>query len=160
MSLHRLFEVWWLIPKFEKPFHFLFFGLHKSLIREHPECAKAHPSLRSFTPNGVPFVLRMDELPKSGYLNTLVVFVGSDLVKPDLMFSQVPTMLFHIEHCSLFSLGAARSQLRSRLVGPLPWIGSLVWSALCLISSFQGSPLGARPLTSNLASRASDWDLG
>jgi len=109
MSLHHLFEAWWLIPRSKRPFHFLFFELHRSLTREHPKCAKAHPSLRPLTPNGVPFVLRMDGLPKSGCLSTSATVVGFDLVKPDLTFSQAPTMLFHIEHCSLFSLGAMRS---------------------------------------------------
>jgi hypothetical protein len=99
--------------------------------------------------------LKMDRLPNKGYLRTSAEVVGSDLVRPDLMFSQVPTMLFHIEHCILFSLGAMRSQLRSGFVGPLPWTRTLVWSALCLTSSFQGSPLGARPLTKSLARRAS-----
>jgi len=160
MSLHCLFEAWWLIPRSERPFHFLFYGLHRSLTREHPECAKAHPSFKPLTPSGVPFVLRMDGLPKSGCLSTSAAVIGSDLVRPDLTFSQAPTMLFHIEHYSLFSLGVARSQLKLGLVGPLPWTRSLVWLALCLTSSFQGSLPGARPLTSNLASRTLDWNLG
>jgi hypothetical protein len=87
MSRHHLFEAWWLIPKSERPFHFLFSRLHRSLTREHPECAKAHPSLKLLTPSGVPLVLRMDRLPKSGYLNTSAAVVGSDLVRHDLTFS-------------------------------------------------------------------------
>jgi hypothetical protein len=46
----------------------------------------------------------------------------------------------------------------SGVVGPLPWIGSLDWSALCLINSFQGSPSGVRPLMNSLAN--SDALLG
>jgi hypothetical protein len=157
MSLHRLFETWWLIPRSERHFCiFLPYGLPRSFTREHPECAKAHPSLRPLTPSEVPLVLRMDGLPKSGCLSTSAAVVGSDLARPDLTFNQALTMFFHIEHCSLFSLGAARSQLRLGLVGPLPWTESLVWLALCLTSSFQGSPPGEKPLTSNLASRYSD----
>ncbi|CAK9228744.1 unnamed protein product [Sphagnum troendelagicum] len=98
----------------------------QSLTREHPECAKAHPSFRPLIPSGVPLVLRMNGLPKSGYLSILVAVVGSDLVRPGFMFNQAPTMLFHIEHCSLFTLGVTRSRLKSGLVGPLPWTRSLV----------------------------------
>jgi len=70
-------------------------------------------------------------------------------------------MFFHIEGCICLNLGATKSQLISGVFGPFPCTGSLVWSAFCMISSFHGSPPpGARPLTSNLASRASDWVLG
>ncbi len=160
MSLHLLFEVWWLIPSSDRPLQSLFSGLQRSLTREHSECAKAHPSLRPLTLSGVSLALSMDGLPKSGCLRISSVVVGSDLVRPSLTFSQALMVLFHIEHWSLLSLGAARSQLSSGLVGPLPWTGSLVWSALCLISFFQGSPPGVRPFTSNLASSTSDWNLG
>jgi len=111
-------------------------------------------------PSGVSLALRIDGLPKSGCLRILAVVDGFDLVRPILTFSHAPTMLFHIEHCSLFNLGAVRSQLRSALEGPLPCTGSLVWSALCRTNSFQGSPPGASPLMNSLARRASDWDLG
>jgi len=65
-------------------------------------------------------------------------------------------MFFHIEGPGLLSFGAANSQLMSGVGGPLPWIGSLTWSAYLLISSFHGSPPGARPLISSLAKKASD----
>ncbi len=160
MSLHPLLETCWFIPRSESFFHFLFSGLHRSLTREQSDCANEHPSLSPLTPSGVPLKLRMDGLPKSGCLRTSATVVGFDLVRPGLTLSQAPIMFFHIEHCSLLSLGATRSQLKSRLLGPLPWTGSLVWSALCFTSSFQGSPPGARPLTSSLARRASDWNFG
>jgi hypothetical protein len=109
MSLLLLFEAWWLRPKADRPFHSMFFSHHRSLIRVHPEWANVHPSLRPLTPRGVPLALSIDELPKNGYLKVLATVVGSDLVRPDLTFNHVPTMLFHIEHCNLFSLGVARS---------------------------------------------------
>lgn len=43
---------------------------------------------------------------------------------------------------------------------PLLCTGNLIWSALCRMSSFHGSPPGASPLISSLAKRASDWALG
>jgi len=127
-----------------------------SLIWEHPDCAKALPLLTPPTPNGKPLELRIDGLPKMGCLRTLSGLVRSDLIRPGLTFNQALTMLFHIEHLSLLSLGTARSQFRSGFEGPLPWTGSLVWSALCHTSSFQGSPPGAKPLKKNLASSASN----
>jgi hypothetical protein len=48
----------------------------------------------------------------------------------------------------------------SGVFGPLPCTDSRVWSALCLRISFHGTPLGASPLTSSLARKASDWALG
>jgi len=84
------------------------------------------PSLQPLTPRGVPLALSIDELPKSGCLRVSIAMVGSDLVRPDLTFSHAPTMLFHIEHCIIFSFGATRSQLRSGLLRPLPWTESLV----------------------------------
>jgi len=129
MSLHLLFEVWWLSPKADRPFHSLFFLHQKSLIREHPDWANTHPSLRPLTPRGVPLALSIDELPKSGCLRVSAAVDGSNLMRPDLTFSHAPTMLFHIEHCSFFDLGAAKSQLRSVLVGPcrvrVAWFGRL-----------------------------------
>jgi len=47
---------------------------------------------------GVSRLLRMDGLPNRGCLRTSTEVVGSDLVRPDLTFSQAPNMLFHIEH--------------------------------------------------------------
>jgi hypothetical protein len=86
--------------------------------------------------------------------------VRSDLHKPGLTLSQAPIMLFHKEHGSLLSLGVAKSQLMSCVLGPMPWTEILTWSALCLRSSFQGSPPRARPLIRSFARRASDWVLG
>ncbi len=74
----------------------------------------------------MPLELKIDGLPKIGCLRISAKVVESDLVKLDLMFSHAPMMLFHIEHCSLFSLGAMRSQFKSRIVGPLLWTESLV----------------------------------
>ncbi len=91
-----------------------------------------------------------------GYLRTSFGLVGSDLIRSGLMFNQALTMLFHIVHLSLLSLGAARSQFRSGFEGPLSWTGSLVWLVLCRTNSFQGSPPGAKPLMKSLASNASD----
>ncbi len=112
------------------------------------------------TPSGIPLELRIDGLPKRGCLRTSSELVKSDLIRPGLTFSQAPTMLFHMEHLSLLSLGAARSQFRSRFEGPLPWTESLVWSTLCHTSYFQGSPPGVRPLMKSLASNTFDWALG
>ncbi len=69
-------------------------------------------------------------------------------------------MLFHREVGGLLSLVAANIQLISCVLGPSPWTGSLTWLALCLKSSFHGSPPGARPLTKSFASKASDWIFG
>ncbi len=95
-----------------------------------------------------------------GCLSSSALMVDSILHMPCFMLSQAPIMLFHNEHGSLLSLGAAKSQLMSWVLGPMPWTGSLIWLALCLKSSFQGSPPGARPLIRNFASRAFDWVLG
>jgi hypothetical protein len=51
-------------------------------------------------------------------------------------------MLFHIECQIRLSLGVAKSQLISGVLGPFPCTGNMIWSAFCLISSFQGSPPG------------------
>ncbi len=69
-------------------------------------------------------------------------------------------MLFHKEVRGLLSLVAANIQFMSCVFGPSPWIGSLTWLALCLKSSFQGSPPGARPLMRSFANKASDWVFG
>jgi hypothetical protein len=82
------------------------------------------------------------------------------LARRGRMLIQAPRMLFHIEQGALFSLGVAKIQWMSVVSGPFPWAGSLVWSAWCLINSFQGSPPGARPLTRSFARKASDCDLG
>ncbi len=108
----------------------------------------------------MPFELRMDGLPKIGCLRILAGEDGSDLLNLGLALSQASTMFFPIDLLRRFSLGAARSQFRSEMEGPLPWRGSLVWPALCHTSSFHGSPPGANPLTKSFASKASDWDLG
>jgi hypothetical protein len=108
----------------------------------------------------MPFELRMDGLPKIGCLRISAGEDGSDLLSPSLALSQASTMFFHIDLLRHLSLGAARSQFRSGMEGPLPWRGSLVWPALCQTNSFNGSPLGANPFTKSFASKASDWDLG
>ncbi|CAM6077797.1 unnamed protein product [Sphagnum tenellum] len=131
-----------------------------SLTREQPMCVKAFPSLRPPIPSGTPLVLRIYGLPKRGRLKVLAALIGSALVRPGLTFSQAPIMLFHIKQWILLSLGAVKRESMSRVLGPLPWMGSLIWSALCLISSFQGSPPRASPLISNLANRASDCVFG
>jgi hypothetical protein len=94
------------------------------------------------TPSGMPFELRMDELPKIGCLRISAGEDGSDLLSPGLALNQASTMLFHIDLLRRFNLGAARSQFRSEMEGPLPWKGSLVWPALCQTNSFHGSPPG------------------
>jgi len=113
----------------------------------------------------MPFELRMDGLPKIGCLRISAGEDGSDLFSPGLALSQASTMLFHIDLLRRFSLGAAKSQVKSGMEGPLPWRGSLVWPALCQTSSFHGSPPGANPLTKSFASKASEepvqiWDGG
>jgi hypothetical protein len=117
-----------------------------SLTREHPDYAKALPSLMPPTPSGIHVELRIDGLPKRGCLRISAKVVGSDLIRPGRTFNQVPTMLFHIEHLNLLNLGATQSEFRFGFEGPLPWTGSLVWSALCRTSSFQGYPPGVKPL--------------
>jgi hypothetical protein len=66
-------------------------------------------------------------------------------------------MLFHREAGGLLSLVVGNIQFMSCVFGPSTWIGSLTWLALCLRSSFQGSPPGARPLMRSFANKASDW---
>jgi hypothetical protein len=78
------------------------------------------------TPSGIPLELRIDGLPKRGCLRISAEVVGSNLIRSGLAFNQAPTMLFHIEHLSLLSLGVAKSQFRFGFEGPLPWVGSLV----------------------------------
>jgi hypothetical protein len=55
---------------------------------------------------------------------------------------------------------ATNSQLMSCVTGPSPCTGSITWLALCLKSSFQGSPPGSRPLMRSFAKRALDWVFG
>ncbi len=148
------------MPKSINPFQSLVATFQISLTREHPDYAKALLSLTPPTPSGKPLELRIDGLPKMGCLRTSFELVRSDLIRPGLTFNQAPTMLFHIQHLSFLSLGAARSQFRSGFEGLLSWTGSLVWSTLCCTNFFQGSPSGARPLMKSLASNASDWALG
>ncbi len=119
-SRQLLFEASWIIFNSESPFHLLFAGFQRSLIREQPEYAKAFPSLRPLVPSGVPFTLRMEGLPKRGYLRISVALVGSVLIRPGLTFSQAPIILFHIEHWVLLSLGTVKIQLMSGVLGPLP----------------------------------------
>ncbi len=97
ISVHLLFDAWKLMPISARLFHSLSTAFHRSLIREHPERAKALPFLRPPIPSGSPFVLRIDGLPKRGYLRVSAALVGSALVRPGLTFNQAPTMLFHIE---------------------------------------------------------------
>ncbi len=69
-------------------------------------------------------------------------------------------MLFHREARGFLSLVAANIQFMSCVFGPNPWVRSLTWLVLCLRSSFQGSPPGARPLMRSFANKASDWVFG
>jgi hypothetical protein len=118
------------------------------------------PSLSPLVPSGAPFEFWIDGLPKSGCLRISATLFGSDFTSPCLTHIQDFTMLFHIEHWILFNLGVANSQLISRMLGPLLWTGSLIWSALYLTLSFQGSPPGDSPLTNSLASRTFDCAFG
>jgi hypothetical protein len=102
----------------------------------------------------------MRGFPNISCLSSFAVLVGSDLHRPSLTLNQAPSMLFHREHGGLLSLGAENSQFMSWVLGPKPWTGSLTWSALCLRSSFQGSPHGARPLMRSFAKSAFDWVFG
>jgi hypothetical protein len=151
-----MFAACWLMPSSESPFQQCLSGFQMSLILEHPARAKALPSLLPLTSSGVPLALRMDGLPKIGCLRISSSVVGSLFVKPCLAFIQASTMLLHIERLSRLSLGAARSQLKSGVDGPFPWRSSLVRPALFQTNSFQGSPPGARPLTSSFARSASN----
>jgi hypothetical protein len=74
----------------------------------------------------MPFALVIEGLPKRGCLKVSAALIESDLVKPDLTFSHAPTMLFHMEHGILLSLGAVKNQLMSGVLRPLPCTGSLV----------------------------------
>jgi hypothetical protein len=117
-------------------------------------------SLNPLVPNKAPFEFWINGLPKSGCLRIYATLFGSDFTSPYPTRIQDSIMLFHIEHWILFNLGAANSQLISRMLGPLLWTGSLIWSALYLTISFQGSPPGDSPLTNSLANRASDYAFG
>ncbi len=108
------------MPRPMKLFHPLVVSFQKSLTRVCPAFAKEVPSLRPPTPSGMPFELRMEGLPKIGYLRISAGEKGSDLLRPGLALSQASTMLFHIEQLRRFSLGAASSQFRSGMEGPLP----------------------------------------
>jgi hypothetical protein len=125
-----------------------------------PELAMARPSLRPLTPRWWPVVLRMRGLLKMGCLRTFAWDTGSEFVRPTFTLSQEPRMLFQNEHFNFLNLGAAKSQFISEMLDPLPCTGRWTWFARCLRISFQGSPLGARPLTKSLASSASDCALG
>ncbi len=98
----------------------------------------------------------MKGFAKIGCLSHSAALVGSDLLKPDLTLIHALKILFYREHGGRLSLGAEKSQFISWVLGPKPWTGSFTWSALCLMSSFQGSAPGARPLMRSLARRASD----
>jgi hypothetical protein len=151
ISLHRLLEGWKFIPRAERLFQSYVSGSWKSLTLEQPELANALPSLLPLRPSGLRSWLVMRGFPNTGCLSSFALMVSSVLHRPYLMLSQAPNMLFHNEHGSLLNLGATKSQLMSWVLGPMPWTGSLIWSALCLKSSFQGLPPGARPLIRSFA---------
>ncbi len=160
MSLEALFEAWKCIPKFERFFQPCTSRSQRSLTLVCLKRAKAHPSLRSFIPRGRPLELVREGFPKRGCLRSSALLVGPSLVRPGRTLIHAPRMLFHIEQGDLLSLGATKIQFISGMSGPLPWTGSLVRSAWCLINSFQGSLPGVKPRTSNFARSASDWILG
>jgi len=160
MSLEALLEAWKCILRSERFFQSWAFWFQRSLTLVCLERTKAHPSLWPLTPSGSPLVLVKDGFPKRGCLSISTLLVGSSLVRLGRTLIHAPRMFFHMEQGVLFSLGAAKIRLMSGVSGPFPWTGSLVWSAWCLIGSFQGSPSSTRPLTSNLARSASDWVLG
>jgi len=160
MARLSLFAGWWLIDKSLRFFHSLLLFFRRSLTWEWPEWANALPSLSPLIPSGEPLALSIEGLPNKGCLSISALFVGSVLMRPGLTFSQAPSMLFHIEPWVFLSFFATKIQLISAVLGPLLCTWSLVCSALCLISSFQGSSSGARPLVRSLTRSASDWALG
>ncbi len=159
-SLLRLLAGWKLTPRAERPFHSFSFGSQKSRTQEHPTFASEFPSLLPLRPRGLPSWFTIWGFPKIGCLRVSVELVGSVLQSPGLTLIQAWRMHFHREVGGLLSLVAANIQLISCVLGPSPWTGSLTWLALCLKSSFHGSPPGARPLTKSFASKASDWIFG
>ncbi len=155
-SLFSLLLVWKLIPRAERFFQVFASGSQKSPTLEWPAFTKALPSLLPLSPKGLLSWFVMRGLLKTGCLSTSAALVGSDLLKPGLTFIQALKMLFHREVKGLVSFVAANSQLMSYVTGPSPCTGSITWLALCLRSSFQGSPPGSRPLMRSFAKRASD----
>ncbi len=75
------------MPRLVRLFHPLVFSFQKSLTRVYLAFAKELPSLRPPTPSRMPFELRMDGLPKNGYLRISAGEDGSDLLSPGLALS-------------------------------------------------------------------------
>ncbi len=159
-SLFSLLLVWKLIPRAERFFQVFASGSQKSPTLEWPPFTRALPSLLPLSPKGLLSWFVMRGLPKTGCLSTSAALVGSNLLKPGLTFIRTLRMLFHWEVGGLFSFVATNSQLMSCVTGPSPCTGSITWLALCLKSSFQGSPPGSRPLMRSFAKRALDWVFG
>ncbi len=155
--LFSLLTGWKLTPRAERPFQSSTSRSQKSLTLEQPAFVKAFPSLLPLSPSSRPSWFVMRGFPKIGCLSVSAELVGSNLHSPGLTLSQEWRMLFHKEAGGLLSLVVANIQFMSCVFGPSMWIGSLTWLALCLRSSFQGSPPGARPLMRSFANKASDW---
>ncbi len=155
-SLFSLLLAWELIPRAERFFQEFVSKSQKSPTLEWPAFTRALPSLLPLSPRGLLSWFVMRGLPKTGYLSTSAALVGSILLKPGLTFIQALRMLFHREVGGLLSFLATNSQLMSCVAGPSPCTGSITWLALCLMSSFQGSPPGSRPLMKSFVRRASD----
>jgi hypothetical protein len=61
-----------------------------------------------------------ERVAKNGCLRTSAWDAGSDFAKPTLTLSQKLRMLFQNEHFNFLSLGVAKSQFISGMLGPLP----------------------------------------
>jgi hypothetical protein len=159
-SLFSLLMGWKLTSRVERPFQAFASGSQKLPTLEQPAFAKALPLLLPLSPRGLLSWFVMRGFPKTGYLSVSAELVGSDLLSTGFTLIQAQRMLFHREVGGLLSLVVANNQFMSCVVGPSPWIGSIIWLALCLMSSFQGSPPGARPLMRSFANIASDKVFG
>ncbi len=155
-SLFSLLLAWKLIPRAERFFQVFASGSKKSPTLEWPTFTRALPSLLPLNPKGLLSWFVMRGLSKIGCLSTLAALVDSNLLKPGLTFIQALRILFHREVGGLLSFVATNSQLMSCVTRPRPCTRNITWLALCLKSSFQGSPPGSRPLMRSFAKRASD----
>jgi hypothetical protein len=64
-------------------------------------------------------MLRMRGLLKMGCLRTYAWDAGSDFAKPTFTLSQKPKIFFQNEHFIYLSLGVAKNQFMSKMLGPL-----------------------------------------
>jgi hypothetical protein len=115
---------WEFIPSAEKLFHSQSSRSHKSLILVQSALAMVRPSLSLLTPKGWPVGLVTKGLLKIGCLRTSTWEVGLVFTRLALTFNQDPIILFQKEQVVFWSLGAAKSQLMSWFLGPLPWTRS------------------------------------